>query len=179
MGPDPKLARVWELAEPIALEAGLEIVEIEHRREGRGAVLRVLIDRPGGVSLDDLTAISRQVSDVLDVDEGAVPGSYILEVSSPGINRPLTRPAHFVAVVGKRAHVRTRELVDAQHSFHGVLESVGDDGIVLRGADGRAHAIPFALIIKANYEHDFAAPGRDRKPARRPPRRARRRPSTR
>src|SRR6188508_3828094 len=92
---DPKTAPVWAIAEPIALELGLELVDIELRREGRGNVLRLLIDKTGGVSLDELTAVSRQVSDVLDVRDDAVPGQYTLEVSSPGINRPLTRPSHF------------------------------------------------------------------------------------
>ena len=98
---DPKTAPVWDIAEPIALELGLELVDIEYRREGRGAVLRLLIDKSrGGVTLDELTAVSRQLSDVLDVRDDAVSGAYTLEVSSPGINRPLTRPSHFPAFVG-------------------------------------------------------------------------------
>jgi len=164
---DPKLVRVWKLAEPIALEAGLEIIDIEHRREGRGAVLRLLIDRPGGVSLDEITALSRQVSDVLDVHADALPGSYTLEVSSPGVNRPLTRPAHFEAFAGKRVHVRTRVPLGNRHSFRGVLESVSPSGIVVRGDDEQLHAIPFAAIARANYQHDFAPAADGRATARR------------
>ncbi len=69
---EPGIARIWELVEPVALEAGLELVDVERRREGRGAVVRLLMDRPGGVSLDELTAVSRQVSDLLDVHVDAV-----------------------------------------------------------------------------------------------------------
>lgn len=154
----PKLARVWALAEPVALEAGLEIVDIEHRREGRGPVLRLLVDKPGGVSIDDLTSVSRQVSDLLDAHQDAVPGAFTLEVSSPGVNRPLTRPPHFVAFVGRRLHVRTREPLGGRHSFRGLLESVGPSGIVLSTDDRQAHAIPFEMIARANYQHEFSAP---------------------
>ena len=155
---NPKLARVWELAEPIALEAGLEIVDIEYRREGRGPVLRLLVDKPGGVSLDDLTSVSRQVSDLLDAHEDAVPGAYTLEVSSPGVNRPLTRPQHFVAFVGRRLHVRTRQPLGGRHSFRGMLESVGPSGIVVSGDDHQNHTIPFDMIARANYQHEFPVP---------------------
>jgi ribosome maturation factor RimP len=169
---NPKVAPVWRLAEPIALEAGLELVDIEYRREGRGAVLRLLLDRPGGVSIDDLTAFSRQVSDVLDVHAEDVPGTYTLEVSSPGINRPLRRPAHFQAFVGKRVHVRTRAPIGDRHTFRGVLDMADDAGIVIRSDDGARHTIPFAAIAHANYQHEFSPPGNRRAPGRRGERRA-------
>ena len=78
--------RVWEVAEPLVTDEGLEIVDIEHRRESRGWVLRLFVDREGGVSLDDLTRVSRQLGDLLDAHD-LVPGAYTLELSSPGINR--------------------------------------------------------------------------------------------
>lgn len=164
---DPKLAPVWRLAEPIALEAGLELVDVEHRRERRGAVLRLLMDKPGGVSLDELAAVSRQLSDVLDVHEGTVAGSYTLEVSSPGINRPLTRPAHFEAYLGKRVHVRTRVPLGERHSFRGVLESVSPSDVVITHDDGTSHVIPFEVIARANYQHDFVSPTHGRGAGRR------------
>lgn len=175
---DPKVARVWELAEPIALEAGLELVHIEHRREGQGTVLRLLMDKPGGVSLDALAAVSRQVSDLLDVHDDAVTGPYTLEVSSPGVNRPLTRPVDFEAFLGKRVHVKTRLPLGDRHSFRGVLESVSSSGIVLAGEDRQAHAIPFAAIAHANYQHEFPPPSSGRA-SRRGERRAGHRPDTR
>ncbi len=166
---DPKTARVWEIAEPIALELGLELVDVEHRREGRGAVLRLLIDKPGGgVTLEELTAVSRQVSDVLDVREDAVPGAYTLEVSSPGVNRPLTRPSHFPAFVGKRVHVKTRTAIGDRHSFRGVLAAAGPDRITVMSDDRESHEIPFDAIARANYQHEFPSVGR-RRPDRRGP----------
>ena len=169
---NPKVAPVWSLAEPIALEAGLELVDIEYRREGRGTVLRLLLDRPGGVSLDELTALSRQLADVLDVHADDVPGPYTLEVSSPGVNRPLRRPAHFAAFVGKRVHVRTRMPLGGRHSFRGALDSVDESGIVIRSDDGARHAIPFEAIAHANYQHEFSPPGHRGTPSRRGERRA-------
>jgi ribosome maturation factor RimP len=124
------------------------------------------MDRPGGVSLDELTAVSRQVSDLLDVHGDAVGGTYTLEVSSPGVNRPLTRPAHFEAYRGKRVHVRTRVPLGNRHSFRGLLESVAPAEIVVATDDGQRHVIPFAAIAHANYQHDFGAAAGGRSSAR-------------
>jgi ribosome maturation factor RimP len=177
---DPKTAAVWEIAEPIALELGLELVDIEYRREGRGSVLRLLIDRAHavdaadaarGVTLDELTAVSRQVSDVLDVRDDAVPGAYTLEVSSPGINRPLTRPTHFPRFVGKRVHVQTRKGIGTRHTFRGTLTAARPDGITVTSDDAEAHDIPFDAISRANYQHEFPQVGKrrpDRRGATRP-----------
>jgi ribosome maturation factor RimP len=176
MNIDPKTAPVWAIVEPIALDLGLELVDIELRREGRGNVLRLLIDKvPGGVSLDELTAVSRQVSDVLDVRDDAVPGQYTLEVSSPGINRPLTRPSHFPAFVGKRVHVQTRRAVGARHTFRGILTAADTDGITITGDDREPHSIAFDAIVRANYQHEFPSVGQrrpDRRGSQRPAHRA-------
>jgi ribosome maturation factor RimP len=172
---DPKTATVWTIAEPIALELGLELVDIELRREGRGNVLRLLIDKAGGVSLDELTAVSREVSDVLDVREDAVPGAYTLEVSSPGINRPLTRPTHFPPFVGKRVLVQTRKGIGVRHTFRGVLTAVGPDGITITSDDHETHDIAFDAITRANYQHEFPVVGQrrsDRRGSQRPAHRA-------
>ncbi len=172
METDPKTARVWEIVEPIALEAGLELVDVEHRREGHGTILRLLMDKPGGVSLEELARVSREVSDVLDAQPEAVPGSYTLEVSSPGINRPLTRPAHFPAYVGKRVQVRTREAIAGRHSFRGVLTAVDEHGVVVTTDDGQPHAIAFDAIARAQYQHEFTQGAAGRAQPRRAERRA-------
>ena len=142
--------RVWEIAEPLVTHEGLEMVDVEYRRESRGMVLRLYLDRVGGVSLDDLTRVSQQLGDVLDAHD-AVPGSYILEVSSPGINRRLRRPDHFRRYLGKRVRVRTTVPVNGRRDFVGNLESVDADGIVLEAA-GSTHPIRFVEIGRANYE---------------------------
>ena len=154
---DATVTRVWELAAPLARAEGMEIVEIELRHEGTrgGRVLRVYLDKEGGPNVDDLSRVSRHLSDLLDTHD-AVAGAYTLEVSSPGINRPLTRPEHFARFVGKRVRVRTRDRIDGRRSFLGILQAVGNEQITLT-QEGAEHQIPFAVIEKSNYEHDWSA----------------------
>lgn len=142
--------RVWEIAEPLVTHEGLEMVDVEFRRESRGMVLRLYLDRESGVSLDDLTRVSRQLGDLLDVHD-AVPGRYTLEVSSPGINRRLRRPEHFLRYLGKRVRVRTAGAVEGRRGFVGILQSVDADGIVV-DEGGRLHTIRFTEIAQANHE---------------------------
>jgi ribosome maturation factor RimP len=85
-----------------------------------------------------------------------VPGTYTLEVSSPGINRPLKRPEHFARFVGKRIRVRTRDSIDGRRSFLGTLQEVLENQITLK-QEGAQYQIPFAVIEKSNYEHDWSA----------------------
>jgi ribosome maturation factor RimP len=153
---DTVAERVWQIAEPLVTHEGLEIVDVEYRRESNGLVLRLYLDRAGGggaVSLDDLTQISRQLGDVLDVHD-AVPGSYHLEVSSPGINRRLRRPEHFRRYLGQKVRVRTIGAVAGRRSFVGVLQAVDAQAIVIREADAE-HAVRFAEIAQANYEAEL------------------------
>jgi len=153
------IERVWEIAEPVIVQEGLEIVDIEYHREGRGMVLRLYVDRlggagpggsAGGVGLDELTRVSRQVGDLLDVRE-AVPGSYVLECSSPGINRRLRQPDHFRRYVGKRVRVRTTAPIEGRRSFTGSLVAVEPEGVVIEAA-GQQHTVRFVDIAQANYE---------------------------
>ena len=153
------IERVWEIAEPVVVQEGLEIVDVEYHREGRGMVLRLYVDRLGGtppgggargVGLDELTRVSRQVSDLLDVRD-AVPGSYTLECSSPGINRRLRRADQFQRYVGRRVRVRTRVPVDGRRSFTGALIAVNPEGIEIDATGQRFH-VRFADIAQANYE---------------------------
>jgi ribosome maturation factor RimP len=154
---DDTVQRVWRLAAPLAAREGMELVEIEFRREGgrAGRVLRVYLDKEGGPSIDDISRVSHALSDALD-SEDAVDGAYTLEVSSPGINRPLTRPEHFARFVGKRVRVRTRDLINGRRSFLGILGKVVEDRIVLT-QEGTEYQIPFSVIEKSNYEHDWSA----------------------
>ncbi|MBZ5652960.1 MAG: ribosome maturation factor RimP [Acidobacteriia bacterium] len=142
--------RVWEIAEPVVTQEGLEMVDVEYRRESRGMVLRLYLDRDGGVSLDDLSRVSRQIGDLLDVHD-AVPGSYTLEVSSPGVNRRLRRREHFHRYLGRKVRVRTVNPVNGRRAFVGILEAVEAEGIRLQAHDGNQF-IGFAEIAQANYE---------------------------
>jgi len=157
MGAGWALERVWEIAAPLAADQGLEVIDIEFRREGGrgGKVLRLYLDKEGGPSVDDLARVSRRLSDLLDVEEG-MEGPYTLEVSSPGINRVLKKPEHFQRFVGKRVRVRTREMLQGRRSFLGLLKEVSDRGIVV-AQEGTEFYLPLAVIEKANYEHDWGA----------------------
>lgn len=149
------VGRVWQIAEPLVTDQGMEIVDIEYRREGRGAVLRFYLGREdGAVSLDELTQMSRRLGDVVEVHD-VVPGRYTLEVSSPGINRRLRQPSHFRRYIGKRVRVRTIEPCDGRRAFVGALRGVEDSGIVIAAAEGDQF-IPFDNVAQANYEHEFA-----------------------
>src|SRR5918992_2118807 len=150
---DAIVERVWRLATPLAAQEGMEIIDIEFRREGgrAGRVLRLYLDKEGGPNVDDISRVSRALSDILDA-ENAIDAAYTLEVSSPGINRPLKRPEHFVRFLGKRIRVRTRDMIEGRRSFLGILSDVAGDKIVL-AQDGKDYNIPFSIIEKSNYEH--------------------------
>ena len=154
---DATTARIWELATPLAQTQGLEIIDIEFRREGSrgGRVLRLYLDKEGGPNMEELSQVSRELSALLD-EHDFVEGAYTLEVSSPGINRPLKLPEHFARFVGKRVRVRTREMIQGRRSFLGPLIEASPDKIVVN-QDGAHVEIPFALIEKSNYEHDWSA----------------------
>ena len=154
---DATLNRVWQLAVPLVEGERMEIVDIEFRHEGSrgGRVLRLYLDKDGGPNVDDLSRISRQLSELLD-GEDTIDGNYTLEVSSPGINRPLKKPAHFARFVGKRIRVRTRDLIDGRRSFLGILGQVVEDSVILT-QEGKRYQIPFSMIEKSNYDHDWSA----------------------
>ena len=146
--------RVWEVTEPLITHEGLEIVDIDYQLEGRGMMLRFYLDRnEGGVTLDDLAPLSRRIGDVLDVHD-VVPGRYVLELSSPGINRRLRRPDHFRRYIGQRVRVRTVVPLAGRKQFVGDLQSVADNGIVVN-VDSGTQFIQFDDIARANYEHRF------------------------
>jgi ribosome maturation factor RimP len=156
------IGRVWRAADPLVANEGMEIVDIDYRREGRGHVLRFYLDRPeGGVTIDELTTMSRRLGDLVEVHD-LVPGSYMLEVSSPGINRRLRQPDHFRRYIGKRVRVRMIDAGDGRRAFLGVLKDVTPDGIVCTVADGERF-VAFDDIAQANYEHEFPEPQQKRR----------------
>ena len=154
---DETLARVWELAAPLTEDEGMEIVDIQFRHEGtrHGKVLRIYLDKENGPNVDDLARVSRQLGELLDAQD-VVQGAYTLEVSSPGINRPLKKLEHFERYVGKRIRVRTREMIDGRRSFLGVLEAVSPHQITVN-QEGRVYRISLSDIERSNYEHDWGA----------------------
>src|ERR1700736_5244409 len=129
--------QVREIAERVGASSGLEVVEVEMRGAGKSRRLRIVIDRPGsldqpgGVTHEDCANLSREVSTILDVEDVVPGGSYSLEVSSPGLDRKLTRPADFERFTGSRVKLTTRNPVDGTRYFEGRLESVHDKRITL------------------------------------------------
>ena len=157
MSVDPVVVRVWEMAAPAAAAEGMEIVDIEFRREGSrsGKVLRLYLDKEGGPTLDELARVSRRLNEMLD-ENPVDAGPYVLEVSSPGVNRALKTPGHFTRFLGKRVRVRTRDAIDGRRSFLGILQEATPEEIVV-AEEGREFRIAFPQIEKANYEHDWGA----------------------
>ena len=140
--------RICDLLEPSVRGLGYELVGVEHEPCGPGSVLRVFIDRDGGVSIDDCERASRQVGAVLDVED-PIPESYVLEVSSPGIDRPLLSEAHFVRFAGCTVRLRTTQPMDGRRRWTGRLIGCRKGNVVVReGEEDRL--IPLDLVGKAN-----------------------------
>ena len=152
----PVGAKVADLLEPHIERQGYELVSVEYRKGTRSSLLRLLVDKPGGgIGLDDLEKLSPALSDLLDVYD-PVEGRYTLEVSSPGLNRPLRKLEHFQAVRGERVKVRTVQAHEGQKSFIGKLVEVNPSGIELDDESSRRRvALGFDDMQAANYEYDF------------------------
>jgi ribosome maturation factor RimP len=147
--------KIAALLEPVCVERGLELVEVEFRPAGRRFLLRLTLDRADGIKLDELAAASREFGDLLDVHE-AVPGSYVLECTSPGINRPLKRPADFERYCGKQIRLVTHEPIEGSRNFHGRLLATRERGIEIEDATHGRLELPYEAIRRASYEHDFS-----------------------
>jgi len=117
------LDRVREIAERVGASTGLEIVEVELRGGGKARMLRIFVDKSGGVTHEDCANLSREVGTILDVEDVIPGGSYLLEVSSPGLDRKLSRPADYERFTGSRVKVMTRQPVNGSRHFEGRLES--------------------------------------------------------
>jgi ribosome maturation factor RimP len=139
---------IREAAERAALSAGVEVVDVEWKI-GKQRFLRVTIDKPGGISHSDCSAVSEQLSVLLDVED-LVPGPrYILEVSSPGLDRKLTKPAEFERFAGRLARISTTEPVENEKFFEGRLAGCAEGRVKIE-VKGRVIELPLAGIRKAN-----------------------------
>jgi ribosome maturation factor RimP len=135
------------MMEPVLISEGMELVEVEFQREPRGWVLRLYIDRDGGVTLDDCTAVSREVGDLLDVED-LIDHAYHLEVSSPGPKRPLRKAQDFERFAGHQVKVTLSEPGDQGRSVSGVILGLVGDQLRL-SMDGGELEIPISAISKA------------------------------
>jgi ribosome maturation factor RimP len=141
--------RIWRLAEEVAASIGLEVVLVEVKGDENRSVVRAYIDQPSGISLDDCERFSKRLSVVLDVEDW-IPFSYILEVSSPGVNRPLVKETDFRRFAGKEAKVRTRVPCEGQRNFKGKIVDVTEGRLELEIGPGKKVAIALTDIEKAN-----------------------------
>ncbi len=144
----PIVVKVWQLAEPVCSSEGMELVHVEFQREHGGRTLRLYLDKAGGVTLDDCANISRQLGDILDVGLDS-DSAYRLEVSSPGLNRPLGRRADFERNQGRRVKIRSAVPLEGQSNFTGIINTIDALTVELR-IDKKIIGIPFADIVKAN-----------------------------
>ena len=144
---------IHELLEPGAKALGFEVVAVEVSGAPGSSVLRVYIDGPNGVTLDDCTRASHQFSAILDVED-PIPEHYTLEVSSPGLDRPLTKVKHFQAVVGHEIRLRTSDAVSGRRRFRGRLREADSERLDVV-VDGEMYRIPFSKVVKARLVPEF------------------------
>lgn len=142
------IKQVETLVKPILLSEELELVDITYRHERGSWILSLFIDKEGGVTIEDCVAISREFGDLLDVKD-IMPGPYSLEVSSPGLDRPLKRAEDFNRFKERRVCIKTGALVEGRKHFKGILLGY-QDGIVHLREEATVYNIPYASIVKAN-----------------------------
>jgi ribosome maturation factor RimP len=144
-----------QVVRPVVEGAGLELVDVTFRREAGRQILRVTVDRDGGIDVDTLSEVSEKVSRRLDLEDFGR-GRYELEVSTPGIERPLKTPSHFRRAVGRRVKVKTAEPVEGERVHTGALVDAGDDVVVV-DVDGSQRAIALADVSSARTVADWDA----------------------
>ncbi|HLF56361.1 MAG TPA: ribosome maturation factor RimP [Thermoanaerobaculia bacterium] len=155
------LAQIRAIAERVAASRGLSVWDVQSRREAVGHVVRVILDRPGpaatpdeSVSIEDCEQVNREIGTILDVED-PLPFAYTLEVSSPGLDRPLREAGDYERFAGRLAKVVLSEAVDNQKAFEGRLRGVEDAHVLLEASNGRMHRLPLRLIARGRLEVEF------------------------
>ena len=141
------------LIEPILDEMDIELVDVEYLSEGGRWVLRIYVDREGGITLNDCVRVTREIEDLIEVKD-FFRQPYVLEVSSPGLNRPLKKEKDFVRAVGKDVKIRMADPIDGRRNFQGKLESF-EDGVLSVTVNNDRFLLPFGKVEKANLVYDF------------------------
>lgn len=150
----PKLIeRIEAIALPVVEGEGLKLLGVEFQKERRGWILRLYIDKEGGLSLTDCETVSHQLGDILDVED-LIDHPYTLEVSSPGLDRPLRREADFIRFAGRRVRVITSKPLGGRSQFIGCLRGLEGGNVILE-EDGSSAVIPYSAIAKARLEVEF------------------------
>jgi ribosome maturation factor RimP len=156
--------RIEEIARRALAALGLDFVHLVHRREGGRWVVRLFVESPRGVSLEDCARASHQVGVTLDAED-VPPYPYVLEVSSPGLDRPLFSEADYVRFAGSKAHVTTREPVNGRRRFAGILAGCEAGVVTMHLSGGGDVALPFSAIASGRLEVDLQ-PGQGTRPRR-------------
>ena len=153
------LEHVRQIAERVAASQGLELVDVEFRGGGRARLLRLFIDKAGGVTHEDCASVSREVGTVLDVEDAVPGGSYTLEVSSPGLDRKLVRASDYERFAGNHVRVRTREPLDGSRHFEGRLQGMREGRVAVeiggKKTPARTVEIDLGNIEKVNLVPEF------------------------
>ena len=150
------LSKVEAIAERVANSSGIEIVEIELKGGGQNRFLRISIDKPEGVTHADCEAISHEVGTILDVED-VIPGHYTLEVSSPGVERKLSKFKDFERFTGKKIKAILREPIENARNWEGTLAGCADGLITLEVAEGKKIQFPLKQVEKANLKFEWGA----------------------
>jgi ribosome maturation factor RimP len=145
------VAELWQLIEPVIRSEGMDLIEVEYRCEAQGWVLRLFLDQEEGVTVDDCARVSRVVGDLLDVADPIV-NPYHLEVSSPGLNRPLRKWEHFQRYIGNIVDVRTGTSIHNRRKFKGRLSEARPEGITI-DCDGQSFDIPLNQLERARLRY--------------------------
>jgi ribosome maturation factor RimP len=153
MEPQEVIERVHRLFDPVLLSEGFELVEVEYRREARGWVLRLYVDKEGGITLDDCAQISREIGRNLDVED-FIMTPYILEVSSPGLTRSLKTEKDFMKYRDHLVKVTTNQPIENRRQIMGRLRGVEQEQIQIE-VDGKVFLVPLSFIAKANLDIEF------------------------
>lgn len=149
------LQRITELSEQAAMGSGIEIAEVQLRGAGSARLLRVYIDKPGGITHHDCEFISEKLGRLLD-EEDAMPGdSYTLEVSSPGLERKLSKPRDFERVIGHKIRLSVREAIEGQTHFEGKLARLADQALEVEIAPGHSVHVPLQQVQKAKLKFEW------------------------
>ena len=143
-----------ELMIPIVTEFGFELVDVEYVKEAGTWYLRAYIDKPGGIMVDDCEVVSRELSDILD-EKDFIDEAYILEVSSPGLGRPLKKEKDFARSLGEEVEVRTYRAIDRQKEFIGILKDYDKDTVTIEYEDGETMTFDKADIALIRLAFDF------------------------
>jgi ribosome maturation factor RimP len=146
------IERIREIARKVVESEGMELYDVELHKGGNHCLVRIYIDKPGGIGVNDCAVVSYQVGLIMDVED-VIPHRYLLEVSSPGLTRALTKEKHFQKLIGKLISVKTKDLINGKRKFVGKLMAVSQDFITVQDRENEQEiTIPLVNISKANLE---------------------------